>query len=221
MRPAQFGNQQKHTHMKKTTAALPSTIQPSPESDKPSGPWQCRICGRIAHGSRLVRSTCNPGWYCEDLRCEGPCQSIGYYFRGQATNREDAAYQVAAAFGGLVGNISPNGTFYVKDLPDMLFIRWMEDDDESKSAASGVFGLPTIVLPRPFEAVPHRFYDVVIIECATRKIVSFAGRSLSELGHHTVDKRLETVCGRLNEDFDAEAVPTDKYKEGDILPETP
>jgi hypothetical protein len=70
--------------------------------------------------------------------------------------------------------------------------------------------------------IPKR-YDVVIYEVETRVIDTIAGTDLlseDDPGHgfHTVEKRLETVLGRLNEHYDAIQVPAGKYKKGDVLP---
>jgi hypothetical protein len=68
----------------------------------------------------------------------------------------------------------------------------------------------------PFAA--EKRYDVVVFEIETRKITDIVGQNLGETGFHTVDKRLGTILPRLNDSFDAEAVPTGKFKAGDILP---
>ena len=63
-----------------------------------------------------------------------------------------------------------------------------------------------------------RLYDVVIYEIATRKIDTIAGKDLPKSGSfHTVNKRLETVAPRLNEDYAVRAVAPGKYAKGDVL----
>ena len=63
-------------------------------------------------------------------------------------------------------------------------------------------------------------WDVFIYEYATRKIESVAGENLPETGSfHTVGKRVDTVCGRLNDAFGVIAVPAGKFNKGDVLPE--
>jgi hypothetical protein len=62
-------------------------------------------------------------------------------------------------------------------------------------------------------------WDVVIIEDETRKIEAIVGSDLGHEGFHTVDKRIDTMLGRIDQEhFSVEGVPTGKYKEGDILP---
>ena len=68
---------------------------------------------------------------------------------------------------------------------------------------------------------PEQLYDVVVFEVASRKVDHIAGRNLTDKGFHTVDRRLQTVAGRLNDNYDVEAVPAGRYKPGDILPEKP
>lgn len=68
---------------------------------------------------------------------------------------------------------------------------------------------------------PEQRFDVVIFNCETRIIDTVAGTNLGEHGFHTADKRLATVLERINERFDAEAVPAGVYKKGDVLPEKP
>ena len=60
--------------------------------------------------------------------------------------------------------------------------------------------------------------DVVIFEVATRKVTNIVGRNLTDKGFHTVEKRLETVAGRLNEHYDVEAVPAGSLNVGDVVP---
>jgi hypothetical protein len=59
--------------------------------------------------------------------------------------------------------------------------------------------------------------DVVIYETATMRVESVAGRDLGETGFHTIDKRIDTVSGRINEHYDVAAVPVGKYNKGDTL----
>jgi hypothetical protein len=67
--------------------------------------------------------------------------------------------------------------------------------------------------------IEKKLWDVVIYAFATRIIESVAGTSLPESGSfHTVSKRLDTVCGRLNDHFGVIAVPAALYKKGDTLP---
>lgn len=62
-------------------------------------------------------------------------------------------------------------------------------------------------------------WDVFIYEYATRKIESVAGTNLPESGSfHTVGKRVDTVCGRLNDAFGVIAVPAGQFNKGDVLP---
>jgi hypothetical protein len=63
--------------------------------------------------------------------------------------------------------------------------------------------------------------DVVVFELDSRKVTNIVGTNLGETGFYTASKRLETVCARLNEHFDAACVPTGKYKISDVLPEEP
>ncbi|MGV0949259.1 MAG: hypothetical protein ACOYB3_01210 [Azonexus sp.] len=63
--------------------------------------------------------------------------------------------------------------------------------------------------------------DVVIYEIETRIVESVVGRNLDDKGFHTVDKRVETVAGRLNDRFDVMAVPAGKYDKGSVLPDEP
>lgn len=112
--------------------------------DKPTGTYQCRVCGRVVDGSKLIEGFRGfiPVWTCEDTECKGTCD--------------------------------------------------------------------------PFEA--EKRYDVVVFEIDTRKVTNILGKNLGEAGYHNVDNRLGTVCSRLSDDFDAEAVPTGTVKVGDILP---
>ncbi len=65
----------------------------------------------------------------------------------------------------------------------------------------------------------ERRWDVFIYNIETREIVSEAGENLPETGSfHTVEKRIETVIGRINDAYSVDAVPTGKFKKGDILP---
>lgn len=64
---------------------------------------------------------------------------------------------------------------------------------------------------------PEKF-DVVVYEIKTRTVTNIVGRNLGETGFHTVDKRLETMASRLNDRFDAEAVPAGTVKVGDTIP---
>ena len=62
-------------------------------------------------------------------------------------------------------------------------------------------------------------WDVFIYEYATRKIESVAGRDLPASGSfHTVGKRIETVLGRLNDNYGVTAVPSGRFQKGDVLP---
>ena len=68
------------------------------------------------------------------------------------------------------------------------------------------------------EVQPNR-WDVFIYEYETRKIETVAGENMPESGSfHTVGKRLDLVCGRLNDAFGVIAVPAGVFKKGDILP---
>ena len=59
-------------------------------------------------------------------------------------------------------------------------------------------------------------YDVVIIEAATDKVDTIAGKNLPLYGSfHTVSKRIETVAGRINDRFYVASVPADRYAVGD------
>ena len=61
-------------------------------------------------------------------------------------------------------------------------------------------------------------WDVFIYEYKTRKIESVAGTNLPESGSfHTVEKRLDTVVGRLNDNYGVIAVPAGTHKKGDVL----
>lgn len=65
-----------------------------------------------------------------------------------------------------------------------------------------------------------KLWDVFIFEYATRKIESTAGTNLPESGSfHTVAKRIDTVCGRLNDSYGVIAVPAGLFKKGDVLPQ--
>ena len=62
-------------------------------------------------------------------------------------------------------------------------------------------------------------WDVFIYEYATRQIESVAGTDLPETGgFHTVEKRIDTVCGRLNDSYGVIAVPAGQFKKGDVIP---
>lgn len=62
-------------------------------------------------------------------------------------------------------------------------------------------------------------YDVIIYNVETRKIDSVPGVDMNlDSGFYNANKRLETVLGRINEQYDAEIVESGKYKEGDIFP---
>jgi hypothetical protein len=63
-------------------------------------------------------------------------------------------------------------------------------------------------------------YDIVVYEKKTGHVDAITGVSLNDVGFHTVEKRLLTTISRLNDRFDAIAVPTGKYKKGGILPES-
>lgn len=63
-------------------------------------------------------------------------------------------------------------------------------------------------------------YDIVVYEKKTGCVSAITGVSLNDVGFHTVEKRLLTTIERINENFDAIAVPMGKYKKGDILPES-
>jgi hypothetical protein len=72
----------------------------------------------------------------------------------------------------------------------------------------------------PVNNETEKRWDVLIIEDATRKVETVAGTNLPEKGSfHTVGKRLETVCVRINDNFDAIAVPAGKFKKGDVIPQ--
>jgi len=68
---------------------------------------------------------------------------------------------------------------------------------------------------------PEQRFDIVIFNCETRIIDAVVGKNMGETGFYTASKRLETALERINERFDAEAVPTGVYKKGDVLPEQP
>jgi hypothetical protein len=61
--------------------------------------------------------------------------------------------------------------------------------------------------------------DVVVYEIASRRVDHIAGHSLTDKGHYTIEKRLETVSLRLGSGYNCCAVPAGKYKPGDILPD--
>jgi hypothetical protein len=60
-------------------------------------------------------------------------------------------------------------------------------------------------------------YDVIIYCIETGIVDTVAGKDmrLSSGSFHTAEKRLSTVLPRLNELYDAQIVPTGKYKVGD------
>lgn len=68
---------------------------------------------------------------------------------------------------------------------------------------------------------PEKRFDVVIFNCETRIIDAVVGTNLGETGFYNVNKRLMTALERINDRFDAEAVPTGVYSKGDVLPEQP
>jgi len=64
----------------------------------------------------------------------------------------------------------------------------------------------------------EELFDVVVYETDTRTITNITGTAMRRYsGHYNAERRLETMIGRMNEKFDAEIVPTGKYKVGDIL----
>ena len=65
----------------------------------------------------------------------------------------------------------------------------------------------------------RKLWDVFIYAFKTRKIESQAGKDLPETGSfHTVEKRIDTVCGRLNDSYGVIAVPAGKFKKDAVLP---
>jgi len=61
-------------------------------------------------------------------------------------------------------------------------------------------------------------YDVVIYELATGKIESIPGKAMQmDKGFYNAEKRLGTVCSRLNEHYSAVIVNAGNYKKDDIL----
>lgn len=67
---------------------------------------------------------------------------------------------------------------------------------------------------------PQKLFDVVIVECETRVVQSVAGRDLPRVGSfHTVDKRIETVLSRINDQFFATEAPAGRFKAGDVFSE--
>ena len=70
------------------------------------------------------------------------------------------------------------------------------------------------------EPLQKPLWDVFIYEYATRKIDTKVGENLPESGSfHTVDKRIDTVLGRLNDHYGVIAVPAGQFKKGDVLPQ--
>lgn len=69
--------------------------------------------------------------------------------------------------------------------------------------------------------VNDKRWDVVVFDMATRKVVSVAGTDLPESGSfHTVDKRVDTVLGRINlHNFSVAKVPPGKYGLNSVLEE--
>ena len=66
------------------------------------------------------------------------------------------------------------------------------------------------------EARDDERYDVIIYNIKTGLIDTMAGENLpTHSSFHTADKRLMTALSRINEHYDAQIVPTGKYKVGD------
>ena len=65
-------------------------------------------------------------------------------------------------------------------------------------------------------------YDVVIFEKTSHLVESIAGKAMRRFeGFHNAEKRLDTVLNRINDDYDAEIVPTGSVGMGEILPLPP
>ncbi len=63
-----------------------------------------------------------------------------------------------------------------------------------------------------------KLWDVVIYEIATGKIDTIAGKDMVKTGSfHTVEKRINTLLPRLNEQYSVKALPAGKYKVGDVI----
>lgn len=66
--------------------------------------------------------------------------------------------------------------------------------------------------------MPAKLYDVVIYDIVTGEIESIPGKDmLMRQGHFNAVRRLNTVSGRLNENYSARIVAAGKYKKGDLL----
>jgi len=64
----------------------------------------------------------------------------------------------------------------------------------------------------------EKLWDVVIVEIATGKVESFAGKAMQRsTGYYNAEKRHETVLGRINDRFTARIVPADKWDIGDVI----
>ena len=66
------------------------------------------------------------------------------------------------------------------------------------------------------EAENPAFWDVVIVETATRKVTAIAGANLSG---ESLERRQNTVAERLDAHHAVHQVPTGRYKLNDVLDE--
>ena len=74
--------------------------------------------------------------------------------------------------------------------------------------------------PKPVKRAPKRCQIRYEISwCSTHQCDLDAGDKCPKAPNfHTVEKRIDTVCGRLNDKFGVIAVPAGKFKKGDVLP---
>lgn len=66
----------------------------------------------------------------------------------------------------------------------------------------------------------EKLWDVVIYHAETKVVESIPGKAMHrELGFYNAEKRLDSVLGRINHNYDAAIVPAGVYQVGSIVSE--